>query len=405
MIRLTKPQSEIWQSDKRFKVVVCGRRFGKTYLALPWLCHNAMTMGGVHYYIAPSYVMARQIAWRLLKEIAKDWIVYKNESLLCAELEGGGMIYLKGAENKDSLRGVSLSSAVLDEFAFMDRDVWDMVIRPATSDRQAPVMFITSPAGWNWAKELYDYAQSGDDPNWGAWTYTTAQGGNVKPEEIEASRRELPPRVFAQEYLASFETLANRVYSNFDRTIHVTQNLATLDSTRELYVGIDFNVSPITAAVCVKVVDQLHVIDEIVIDNSHTQELASEIKVRYPNHKIRAYPDPAGRQRKTSAGGKTDFAILEQSGFAVYAPSAHPPVADRINEVQAMLLNAKGERRLFIHPRCKEVIKSMDGLTYKKDTSMPDKSLRLDHITDALGYLVHYEFPIHRPVLRTKARF
>ena len=87
-----------------------------------------MTMGGVHYYIAPSYVMARQIAWRLLKEIAKDWIVYKNESLLCAELEGGGMIYLKGAENKDSLRGVSLSSAVLDEFAFMDRDVWDMVI-------------------------------------------------------------------------------------------------------------------------------------------------------------------------------------------------------------------------------------------------------------------------------------
>lgn len=91
MIRLTKPQSEIWQSDKRFKVVVCGRRFGKTYLALPWLCHNAMTMGGVHYYIAPSYVMARQIAWRLLKEIAKDWIVYKNESLLCAELEGGGI--------------------------------------------------------------------------------------------------------------------------------------------------------------------------------------------------------------------------------------------------------------------------------------------------------------------------
>ena len=405
MIRLTKPQSEIWQSDKRFKVVVCGRRFGKTYLALPWLCHNAMTMGGVHYYIAPSYVMARQIAWRLLKEIARDWIVYKNESLLCAELIGGGMIYLKGAENKDSLRGVSLSSAVLDEFAFMDRDVWDMVIRPATSDRQAPVMFITSPAGWNWAKELYDYALSGDDPNWGAWTYTTAQGGNVKPEEIEASRRELPPRVFAQEYLASFETLANRVYSNFDRTIHVTQNLATLDSTREIYVGIDFNVSPITAAVCVKVVDQLHVIDEIVIDNSHTQELASEIKARYPNHKIRAYPDPAGRQRKTSAGGKTDFAILEQSGFAVYAPSAHPPVADRINEVQAMLLNAKGERRLFVHPRCKEVIRSMDGLTYKKDTSMPDKSLGLDHITDALGYLVHYEFPIHRPVLRTKARF
>ncbi|MGB1952225.1 MAG: terminase large subunit domain-containing protein [Marinobacter sp.] len=398
-IELTKPQSRVWKSPERFKVLVCGRRFGKTFLALTWLAHNALKDGGLHYYVAPSYVQAKQIAWRLLKELVGDAIISKNEADLSVEFPNGGIVQLKGAENRDGLRGVSLSSAVLDEFAFMDQEVWSEVIRPATSDRQAPVLFITSPAGWNWAKDLYDYAAAGKDKNWKALTFTTEQGGNVKREEIEAARRELPERTFRQEYLASFETLANRVYSYFDRHANVTRTLPDPDSAAELYVGIDFNVDPISAVVAIKAVDQLHIIDEIVIPNSNTTELAQEIRRRYPEHKIRAYPDPSGKARKTSAiGGVTDFTILEQAGFRVIAPKKAPAVADRINEVQAMLCNTNGDRRLFIHPGCSELIKGLDGMTYKRGTSDPDKTLGLDHVTDALGYLVHSEFPIRRAV-------
>jgi len=380
-------------------VLVCGRRFGKTFLALTWLAHNAMRDGGLHYYVAPSYVMAKQIAWRLLKELVGDYVVSKNEADLLVEFKNGGIVQLKGAENRDSLRGVSLSSACLDEFAFTAHEVWSEVIRPATSDRQAPVLFITSPAGWNWAKDLYDYAMTGDDENWKAWTFTTADGGNVKQEEIESARRELPERTFKQEYLASFETLSNRVYSNFDRLAHVIADTASAKDAKELYIGVDFNVDPMSAAVGVKVADQLHIVDEICLPNSNTQEMAAEIQRRYPKHTIRAYPDPAGRARKTSAaGGVTDFTLLHQAGFRVTAPKRHPAVADRINEVQALLQNASGERRLFVHPRCKELIKGLDGMTYKQGQSVPDKSLGLDHITDALGYLVHSEFPINKPV-------
>jgi hypothetical protein len=302
------------------------------------------------------------------------------------------------------LRGVSLAGAVLDEFCFMQEEVWTEVIRPATSDQLAPVVFISSPAGWNWAKGIYDYARSNEDDNWQAWTFTTADGGNVALSEIEAAKRELPDRTFKQEYLASFETLSNRVYSNFDRSINITSDMPDPREQRELYVGIDFNVSPVTAAIGIKAVDQLLILDEISIENSNTTELAQEIKRRYPNQKIRAYPDPAGRARKTSAaGGVTDFTILEQFGFVTIAPNAHDPVADRINNVQAMLCNAKGDRRLFIHPRCKELIKGLDGMTYKKDTNLPDKSLGLDHITDARGYLVSYEFPLrHAPAAAPK---
>lgn len=405
-IKLSVPQAKVWQGKTRFKVLVCGRRFGKTFLALVWLLYQAAQKKGVYYYVAPSYVMAKSIAWRLLKELAASHVKNKNESELFVELPNGSIIQLKGAENRDSLRGVSLAGAVLDEFAFMTEEVWTEVIRPATSDQQAPVLFITSPAGWNWAKDIYDYANAGQDQNWQSWSFTTADGGNVKPEEIEAARRELPERTFKQEYLASFETLSNRVYSNFDRSQHVTEDIVSADDVRELYVGLDFNINPMSATIGVKVADQLHLLDEILIDNSNTTEMTAEIKRRYPNHKIRAYPDPAGRARKTSAaGGVTDFTILEQAGFTVIAPRKHPAVADRINEVQALLRNANGDQRLYVHPRCKETIKGLDGMTYKKGTSQPDKTLGLDHITDALGYLVHSEFPIVRPVTSIKAGF
>ena len=405
-IHLTKPQTRVWKSRARFKIISAGRRFGKSYLALPWMVNNSLSLGGLNYYIASSYVMGKQIAWRLLKELFGDHIKTKNESELFVEFENGSIVQIKGADNRDSLRGVSLSSVCLDEASFMVQEVWTEVIRPATSDKQAPVLFISSPSGWNWFKELYDYASLGEDINWQAWTFTTADGGNVKPEEIEAAKRELPIKTFNQEYLASFETLSNRVYSNFDRMQNVAESDPDLNDFPDLYIGIDFNVNPMSAIVGVKSADQLFLLDEIILPNSNTTELSAEIKRRYPKHKIRVYPDPSGRARKTSAaGGVTDFAILEQNGFSVIAPRAHPPVADRINEVQAMLQNAAGDRRLFVSRKCASMIKSLDGLVYKEKTGAPDKDSGLDHITDALGYLVHSEFPILKPISDVKIKF
>lgn len=375
-------------------------------MALTWLLSLAGSRKGLYYYIAPTYPSAKSIAWRLLKELADGYFKTKNESELFIEMDNGSVIQLKGAENRDGLRGVSLAGAVLDEAAFMAEEVWTEVIRPATSDQQAPVLFISSPAGWNWFKTLYDYAKHEGDENWAAFQFTTIDGGNVKPEEIEAARRELPERTFNQEYLASFETLSNRVYSNFDRSSHVSEDIASAEDVAELYIGLDFNVTPMSCSIGAKVADQLHLFDEILIENSNTTEMTAEIRRRYPGHKIRVYPDPAGRARKTSAaGGVTDFTILEQAGFTVIAPRKHPAVADRINDVQAMLKNANGDMRLFVHPRCRETIKALDGMTYKKDTSQPDKTLGLDHITDALGYLVHSEFPIIKPVHTLKVGF
>ncbi|AUR97561.1 hypothetical protein NVP1242O_02 [Vibrio phage 1.242.O._10N.261.54.B2] len=393
-IKLTKPQSKIFKSKARFTTAICGRRFGKTFLAIIKLLTWA-NKKGIYWYVAPTYRMAKQIAWRDLLEIAGStgMIVKKNEQDLSIELSNGSIIALRGADNPDSLRGVSLSGLVMDEFAFIDEKAWTFVLRPACADNLAPVLFISTPAGWNYAKEVYDKGAIHND-QYASFMFTTADGGNVHESELEAAKKDLPEMVYKQEYLASFEMLANRVYSYFDRLESVQQ---CNDTGAELLIGMDFNVSPMTAVVGVRVSDQLHIIDELELMNSNTEEMCAEIKRRYPKRRITVYPDPAGNARKTSATvGDTDFSIIRRHGFQLIAPKKHPLVVDRINTVQALLKNADGDRRLFIDPKCQALIKCLDGLTYKDGTSAPDKSLGLDHMTDGLGYLICQEFPISK---------
>lgn len=320
-------------------------------------------------------------------------IAKKNESDLSITLRGyDSEIALRGAENYDNLRGVGVDFCALDEFADMDLAAWEEVIRPALSDRRGEALFTGTPRGFNHFYDLFQRAHL--EPDWAAYQFRTLDGGNVPPAEIEAARRELDPRVFRQEYEASFEALAGRVYYAFERAENMRSDLADTGGT--VLVGMDFNVDPMSAVIGFRAANQLHVVDEVVIANSNTSEMAAEVRRRYPGRDVSVYPDPSGNARKTSAPvGQTDFALLRQAGFRVIAEKSAAPVVDRINEVNALLKSAEGVRRLFVHPRCVNLIKSLEGLTYKDGTSLPDKSTGLDHLGDSLGYLVHCEFPIH----------
>jgi hypothetical protein len=242
---LTNPQREVWDSTARFKLLCSGRRFGKTYLCIARLVAWAISKpGSLNWYVTANYRMAKQIAWRQLKTmVPSDICIKRNESELSVELSNGSIIALKGAENADSLRGVSLSTLVIDEAAYVKQDAWEMVLRPALSDQGGPAWFITTPAGLNWFHDLWEQAQDEDD--WQSYSYTTVQGGNVPPDEIEAARRTLDERTFRQEYLASFETLSGRVYPDFSDD-NVTDNAK--DTGGEIYWGTDFNVSPLWLA-------------------------------------------------------------------------------------------------------------------------------------------------------------
>jgi hypothetical protein len=141
----------------------------------------------------------------------------------------------------------------------------------------------------------------------------------------------------------------------------------------------------------------LHAIDEIVMFGSNTEEMCVEIRNRYPTQQIIVFPDPAGVQRKTSAGGRTDISILQNAGFVVKHRPRHPAVRDRINAMNSLLKNSAGERRMLIDGKCKYLIKSLQRYTYKPGTQIPDKG-EFDHIFDAVTYCVEFLYPVTREV-------
>ena len=393
---LSLAQKKVASDQHRFRVVIAGRRFGKTHLAIRELCYHARQPNQECWYVAPSYKMAKQIVFKKLKNKLVDlnWVTKVNETEMLFTLKNGSTIALKGADNYDSLRGVGLNFIVLDEFADIDPEAWFETLRPTLSDKAGKALFIGTPKGTsNWSYDVYLNSQE-DPGTWSSYQFTTIEGGNVPKEEIEQAQRDLDERTFRQEYLATFETFSGRIAWAFDRKENVREP-DTIDS-RLLHIGIDFNVSPVTACVFVQQGNDLYAIDEIVLYSSNTDELCDEIKTRYPTSRIYAYPDPSGSARKTSAGGFTDHIILRNAGFHVLAPRSHTPVRDRINAFNSRLCSSDGVRHLFVSPRCKYTIESLEKYCYKEGSQVPDKDSGYDHIFDAASYCVDYLFPIKR---------
>jgi hypothetical protein len=400
---LTSPQKKVIKDDSRFRVLITGRRFGKTYLAINELAKFASQPNKKVWYVAPSYRQAKAICWGVLKEkmIQHKWVKSINHSDLTITLKNNSQITLRGSDNENSLRGVGLHFLVMDEFADTSKETWYEVLRPTLSDTKGYALFCGSPRGFgNWSYELYKMGETNKD--WKSFQYTTLEGEQVSEDEIEQAKQDLDLRTFQQEYEATFVNYSGMIYYNFSRDKNIVEKCSK--NSGILHIGLDFNVDPMSAVVCIIENDRIFVIDEIQIYSSNTNEMSDEIKTRYKNKQIVVYPDPSARQRKTSAGGLTDLAILKNSGFDVRCKNTAPLVRDRINAVNSKLKNVNGKISLFIVKSCKNAIKSIERQIYKEGTHIPDKDSGYDHMNDALGYLVEYNFPLRRNFAPSQAK-
>ena len=288
---LSRVQQIVADCDKRFKVVIAGRRLGKTTLAIREVCRHAKKPNVNVWMIGPTYRSIKMVAWKQLKHKLLDlrWVDKINESSLEITLKNGSTIALKGSDAPDSLRGAKLAFAAIDEIADCDPDLFPEIIRPALADSEGGALIIGTPKGKNsHAYKLFCMSQ--DYPEtWASFQYTTAEGGFVKEEELTAARLEMDERTYRQEFLATWETFSGVIAYNFTRQ----DNLRVLKDpdTKILHVGMDFNTSPCTAAIFVQQGKEMYQIDEIHMLNSNTQEVADEISRRYPKSQINCYPD------------------------------------------------------------------------------------------------------------------
>ena len=287
-------QKTVWDDSKRYRVINCGRRAGKSTLAAYKLLHFATQESNLTaWYIAPTYRQAKSIMWEMLSDIIPgEAILKRNETELVIKLRNGSEILLKGADNPDSLRGVRIDFAIFDEVAFFER--WDeawKVIRPTLMDSQAEVWFISTPNGFNHFKTLAETK----DPDYSYFHFTTYDNPHIPKAEIDKSKDEMDESSFAQEILGEFRKMAGLIYKEFSRDNHMV-DVPSLDGY-SIFKSLDFGYAHKTALVYVGVNTtgtEMYIYDGLYQVGMTTKEIADACKIKDSGKHIqRAVADSA----------------------------------------------------------------------------------------------------------------
>jgi phage terminase large subunit len=401
-IKLHPAQALVFNDPARFKVMVCGRRFGKTQGLKAEIIKEAFTNPrSVVWYVAPTYKQAKRLMWTELKQaIPPSFIKKKSEVELILELWNGSSISLFGVDKPDGLRGSGINLLCMDEYQDFKPEIFEKVLYPTLTDRRGRVVVAGTPKSFNLLYDLYmrGYDREWKKHGWKSWQFVTADNPFIPRDEIEAARRNLDRKSFEQEYMASFETMQGKVYYAFDRKIHA-KNFLPFNPTLPIWIGQDFNIDPMSTVILQPQPNgQIWVVDELNLKNASTHEVAEALENKFfrPELKklIEIYPDPAGSARGHTRG-ESDLDILRQQGFRkIFYKRKHPLVADRINSVNRMFMTASGETRLYVSSHCKELIKSLEQTIYKEGSREVNKKLGTEHMADALGYPIEFRFPV-----------
>ncbi|MBI1276862.1 MAG: hypothetical protein GC179_01910 [Anaerolineaceae bacterium] len=215
---LHEGQQAIVDSAARFKVLACGRRFGKTLVALDMLTNRLLDGQNVAYF-APTYRMGAEV-WRELKQNLHPLIRTMNEHEWRMELYTGGVLECWSLANQaaETVRGRKYHFVVMDEAALFDSaEVWHGAIRPLLTDYEGGALFASTPRGRNWFWHLYLQGMSAGFPEWESWSLPTAANPHIKTTEIEAARSGMPERFYKQEYEAVFLDDGGVVFRNVER--------------------------------------------------------------------------------------------------------------------------------------------------------------------------------------------
>jgi hypothetical protein len=205
-------QQQVIQQAKRFNVVCCGRRWGKTVLGMDRLIHPAL-QGKRAAWFAPNFRLLADV-WRDLQVVLGPVITRASQQEWRLELRGGGVVEMWSLDSPDSGRGRAYAVAVVDECALVRdlQEAWQQTIRPMLTDDQGHAWFLSTPKGMNYFKMLFDRGQDPEQTEWASWQMPTAENPRIAPDEIESARLDMTEGAFNQEYLALFVNWEGSVF-------------------------------------------------------------------------------------------------------------------------------------------------------------------------------------------------
>lgn len=392
----------------RFPVVPSGRRSGKTERFKRFLSIEAMTHAGEMYFAgAPTRDQAKKIFWNDLKLLTFANALPKkpSETDLKIFLPNDTTITVLGLDEPARFEGIPWTGGGIDEFGNIKEGAWEENIMPALDtvdprrpDYRAWCWIFGVPEGLNHYYDRYDYARTSGDPLWKVFHWKSSE--ILPPDVIESAKRILSPRQFRQEYEASFESAEGKIYEDYSHENTTQEQIAPHE---QLMWHHDFNFTPMSSGIAVRRGSSIYILDEIILSSATSRQSAIEFCERYKNHQnkhVIIYGDPAGRAGEKH-GHASDYTEMENylrsKGWALTrkVKSAAPSIKDRQNAVRAKILNAAGERSLFVNPlRCPYSHKGLATVQFKKGSSFLEEDSDYQHITTAIGYMIDYEFPI-----------
>ena len=313
-------QKQVHDSLKRFNVLVCHRRFGKSVLSINELIKTAAAKPrSLCAFIAPTYRQGKAIAWEYLKYYTKPLMYLggsRNETELRIDLFNESRIQIFGADNPDSIRGMGFDAVVLDEYAIMSPRVWTEIVRPAVSDKLGWVLFIGTPMGHNQFWEIYDFAQRGHK-DWYAKLYRASDTQVIPDDELEQAQAIMTPEQYEQEFECSFTAAVSGSY--YGRLITKADNenrigVVPVDSHVGVETWWDLGIGDSTAIWFIqRVGNEIHAVDYYVTSGeslAHYADVLEERGYAYSRHVA-----PHDIQARELGTGKSRLEVANELGI------------------------------------------------------------------------------------------
>ena len=405
---MTQPQADFFMLKEKYPAFVGGFGAGKTETLANCALRDGLEapLGLIALY-EPTYDLVRLIlAPRMEQKLSDLGIRYKynkQENIIYASSGGCADFVLRTLDNPARIIGYESYRAHVDEIDTLKKDhataAWQKII---ARNRQKPrgtidpfnrVSVYTTPEGFNFVHQTW-----GKDPKPGYVMVRSPTRLNpfLPDDYVDTLRASYPPQLIDAYLEGLFVNLTSgRVYPNFCRTLNNCNT--TIERREPLHIGMDFNVNKMAAVVHVLRNDDPHAVAELTKVRD-TPTMCDKIREIYAldGHEINVYPDASGRNTSSKGASLSDIQILKDAGFIVHAHDANPRVKNRVNSVNAMILNDLGQRRYKVNVgACPDYAESLEQQAYDK-YGEPDKSTGHDHAADAGGYFITYRWPLDR---------
>ena len=398
-------QSEFHESTARFKGFSGAIGSGKSQA----LCQEAIRLsylnpGRLGLMGAPTYPMLRDATQAALLEILDSndipYDLNKAENSLTIR-DTESRILFRPVEEFERLRGTNLAWFGVDELTYTQEDSWLRLegrLRDPLATRLCGFA-VWTPKGydWVWRRFIADKV-----PGYHAVLAQAFENRHILakiPDFYERLRSSYDQNFYEQEVLGAYLSMEGaRVYSSFKRAVNMRK--LSVDPALPLFWALDFNVDPMSSVIAQKWRSTLYVLDEIVIRRATTRDACAEFLKRYPEHPagVHIFGDASGSAMQTT--GASDYELVREyflthtrTPVRYRVPSSNPPVRDRVNVVNRQFCSASGSVHAYVDPKCAELIKDLEQVSFKADSMVIDKDRdrARTHLSDALGYLMWQE--------------